>query len=147
MAFSRCTSRTSTIDLRPMVARMAKELKLEARIWNDNQERGRPGKTACVVGRPRAEREGTRNTCSAGGRTARIRTHFAPLTLLPHIRPWTDEDQDVWILAFNKDLQRLRKAIWPADAADRSRAGTIVFPPEHCRRTFTSASPASRLCT
>ena len=96
-------------DLRPMVARMAKELNLKARIWNDNQERGWPGKTAAswVV---LARSEKTLGTLALPeDEQLGYRTHFAPLTLLPHIRPWTDEDQDVWILAFNKDQQMLRK--------------------------------------
>ena len=96
-------------DLRPMVARLAKELKLEGRIWNDNQVRGRPGKTASSWGRRREEREMLGTLALPEDQQLEYGTHFLPLELLPHIRPWTDKDQDVWILAFNKDLQMLRK--------------------------------------
>jgi hypothetical protein len=107
-------------DLRPMVARMAKELKLEARIWNDNQERGRPGKTASswVVMARNEQALGT--LALPEDQQLEHGTHFHPPELLPHIRPWTDEDQDVWILAFSKDQQMLRKLLGlPTPLIDR----------------------------
>lgn len=97
------------IMLEPMIARMAQDLKLEARLWSDNQERGRPGKTASSwVVLARSEKAlGT--LALPEDQQLEFGTHFLPIEQLPHIRPWTDKDQDVWILWFNKDLQELRR--------------------------------------
>ena len=93
------------IYLEPMFAKMAKDLKLTARVWYDNDSLMR-GKTASAwVVLVRDEKTlGSLDTPPAANK-------FGPLVSIKGIPVWTDEKADVWILCFSPILQTLRRYI------------------------------------
>jgi hypothetical protein len=99
------------INLEPMIDRMAKELKLEARIWNDPGE-NRPGKTASSwIVLARSEKALGKLATPLEHQRTDFGSQFEPLKSSPGIRVWTDKQQDVWSLAFKKDSVELRRLL------------------------------------
>jgi hypothetical protein len=100
------------IDHEPMIARIADELKLEARLWSDSVERGRPGKTASswLVLAKSTKALGTL-AAPLDEQEREFASRFRPPEALPGIRAWTDKEQDVWILTMIPSLQELRRLL------------------------------------
>lgn len=83
------------VNLEPMFARLAEELKLEARIWTDNAERGKPGKTASswVV---LAKHQKTLGTLALPlPKQSEYGTKFQPLATHRDVPAWTDSRAEV----------------------------------------------------
>ncbi len=93
------------IRFEPMFAAMAEELKLTARVWNDDAE-GRHGKTASswVVLVRDKKTLGTLDTPPEA-------KQFRALGSVTGVPVWTDAKPDVWILWPNPELQALRKLL------------------------------------
>jgi len=98
------------VSLEPVVAQITSDLGLTARLWSDNLERGRPGKTASswvavakdektlgTLGLPLEEQQ------------ARYQTYFQPLSKLKGMPAWTDDYSDVMRVMMIKEIIRLRR--------------------------------------
>ena len=98
------------VSLEPVVAQITSDLGLTARLWSDNLERGRPGKTASswVVVAKDVKTLGTLGL-PAEEQQARYQTNFEPLSKLKGMPAWTDDYSDVMRVMMIKEIIRLRR--------------------------------------
>ncbi len=99
------------LQLEPMIAAIARDLKLTARVWNDSYE-GRPGKTSSswVVLTRKPEHLGSLEADHGTPLPAAADPKgFRRLKSLPDVTAWTDKNADVLILVMDERLQRIRR--------------------------------------
>ena len=106
------------IDLEPVVAILAKDLGLAARVWSDNAE-DYPGKTASswIVLAKSEEHLGDLGVYSAdtgfgglaGGAAWETFRPWNPLTIDPNVPAWTDDYSDVLRVMRLKEIRAARK--------------------------------------
>jgi hypothetical protein len=98
------------VSLEPVAAQIANDLGLSARVWNDNAEKGRPGKTASswVV---LAKDDKTLGTLGmpVEVQAKEYGTLFRHLRTLKGMETWTDDYSDVMRVMMIPELQKFRR--------------------------------------
>ncbi len=103
--------------LEPMFARLAAELKLEARVWSDNAERGKPGKNASTWIVLAKDKKSLGTLALPKDEQINVfRTGFVPLKSAFGVPVWTDSEADALIFAFHPSLQRCVRG-WVSDTS------------------------------
>ncbi len=119
------------IDLEPVVARLADDLQLTARVWNDGRESDHPGKTMSTwvvlaknadhLSDPiRGDESDSRIGALMGGYGYHIYNHhWRPLEVLKDVPAWTDDYSDVLRVMRLKEVQSIRRWLgFPTPVAD-----------------------------